>query len=132
MKMRTLLRLAGDLPPVSARRLVAKIADGRLGEHAEIEELGAAPETLSDLRKAAQAWESDVAPAVEAIVAALRAGDRAAMLGLRAILPTLLKEVNADPVLHDVMALQMGRAIAQVFAGEGSHGGTERTEGVKR
>lgn len=67
----------------------------------------------SGLQDARKAFESDMQPVVKAIVSALEDGDMEAMKGLRALLPHLLKEVNAAPALAEVLSAQLGRALVQ-------------------
>jgi hypothetical protein len=75
-------------------------------------DLPAAPESLADFTKrAAAAFESDMAPVRGAIVAALQAGDLAALKGLRALLPHLLEQVNSDSTLADLLAHQLGKEL---------------------
>lgn len=58
----------------------------------------------------AAAWERDMGPVRDAIVEALQQGDVQALRGLRAMLPTLLKDVSRKPALADYLAWQMGKA----------------------
>jgi len=72
----------------------------------------AGPSTLDDFKKqAAAAFEKDMQPVCNAVVAALHAGDLKALQGLRALLPHLLEEVNRAPALADLLAHQLGKAL---------------------
>lgn len=66
-----------------------------------------------DLAAAAAAFERDMAPVRDAMVAALRDGDLEALRGLRAMLPGLLGDVNDQPALADVLAEMVGREVAE-------------------
>ena len=71
----------------------------------------AAPGTLAEFSaRAAAAFESDMKPVVTALASALHANDLGALKGLQALLPGLLREVNAAPALADLLALQLGTA----------------------
>jgi len=77
--------------------------------HADIQP---APESLADFTaRAAAAFESDMAPVRNAIVSALKANDLDALKGLRALLPHLLEQVNANPTLSDLLAHQLGKEL---------------------
>jgi len=65
------------------------------------------------LQAAASAFERDMRPVRAAIISALEDGDVVALKGLRAILPHLLAEVNKDPELADVLALQIGKSFVE-------------------
>ena len=67
----------------------------------------------SALHAAGRAFEKGTQPVCTAIVSALQAGDMEALKGLRALLPHLLEDVNAEPVLGDVLAHQVGKAVME-------------------
>lgn len=72
--------------------------------------------TLDDAKRmAAAAFERDMQPVTGAIVEALNAGDLHALQGLRALLPKLLEEVNAQPALADLLTYQLGRAVLRAM-----------------
>jgi hypothetical protein len=77
-----------------------------------------APETEEWKRAAAAAFEHDMMPVRNAILSALRDGDVKAWEGLKAILPHLLDEVNQSPVLGDLLAHQLGKALLEGFTAE--------------
>lgn len=66
-------------------------------------------------RRAAAAWERDMGPVRGAIVGALQQGDLAALRGLRGLLGPLLSQVNAQPALADLLAVQLGQEILAAF-----------------
>lgn len=107
MTLRAMLTLLADQPP----------ARQRLALTALLARDGAEPpagEGLEDFtRRAAAAFAKDMAPVRNAIVAALQAGDVDALKGLRALLPHLLKQVNDQPALADLLAHQLGKEILQ-------------------
>lgn len=100
----------------TAKRALALMSPEQRAE-AEVllEELSAtanaAPDIADFKRRAAATWERDMRPVREAIVKALRDGDMAALRGLRALLPTLLHEVNQQPLLADLLAMQLGQDV---------------------
>ena len=74
----------------------------------------AAPESLADLKERARAaFEEDMQPVVTALASALHTNDLAALKGLQALLPGLLREVNRAPALADLLALQLGTAFLE-------------------
>ncbi len=84
-------------------------------------------ESIADFtRRAASAFEDDMQPVCNAIVAALQAGDEAALKGLRALLPHLLEQVNAQPALADLLAHQLGKSLLDGFNAEAAE--TQRGE----
>lgn len=107
----SLLRVAASLPPHRARMVVQALA-------AKSSPSAPGPQSTA-LSEAAAAFESDMRPVVMAIVSALEAGDMEALKGLRAVLPHLLAEVNADPALADVMAFQLGKSLVDGLTAKG-------------
>jgi hypothetical protein len=69
-------------------------------------------------RRSALAFESDMQPVCNALVAALQTNDIAALKGLRAMLPHLLKQVNTSPELSDLLAHQLGKTLLEGFEEE--------------
>ncbi len=69
-------------------------------------------------KRAARAFERDMQPVCKAVIEALQAGDKHALEGLRGMLPHLLEEVNANPVLADVLTRQLGRELLAGLNGE--------------
>lgn len=104
MKLSAVVAATKNLPPARARAVITA-ALGRVEEKSG----------ENDRRDAAAAFERDMEPIRDAIVHALVAGDLAAIRGLRLMLPALLREVNADPVLTDVFAHQVGKTFIEVL-----------------
>ncbi len=103
--VKELLAGAAKMPPARARAVLAAIA----GKEER--------ETISPaLADAAAAFERDMQPVRDAIAGALQAGDLDALRGLRAMLPTLLADVNASPELADVLAFHLGKAVLEAMA----------------
>lgn len=69
-------------------------------------------------RAAVRAFERDMQPVCKAVVEALQAGDRAALEGLRAMLPHLLEDVNRSPRLASALTKLLGREVLAGLAGE--------------
>jgi hypothetical protein len=69
------------------------------------------PDLAAAKQQAAAAWEQDMAPVRAAIVSALEAGDLAALRGLKGLLAPLLAEVNQQPALADLLAVQLGQEL---------------------
>ena len=92
----------------------------QLGERTANESDG----TLADFTaQAAATFERAMQPACGAIAAALQDGDLAALKGLRAMLPALLGGVIDQPVLSDLLAAQLGRAVLEGFSTEAQRSG---------
>ena len=92
-----------------------------LGEPQPETDSTGSPQALADFTaRAGAAFERTMQPVCTAIVGALQADDLDALKGLRALLPHLLREVNRDPVLGDLLAYQLGRELLAGFT-EGSH-----------
>ncbi|EDY16689.1 hypothetical protein CfE428DRAFT_5802 [Chthoniobacter flavus Ellin428] len=106
------LALRGQMQLTTARRSIALICATGDAPISDLPSPISETESLADFsRRAAAAFESDLAPVRQAIVAALLAGDVAALKGLRALLPHLLQQVNADPTLADLLAHQLGKEV---------------------
>jgi hypothetical protein len=65
--------------------------------------------------RSAAAWEADMRPLTNALVAALHMGDLDAFAGFRKDLPKLLDQVNADPALASVLTRQLFRVFASTI-----------------
>lgn len=100
MNTAALIQAAAKLPPARARQVLALAAKA---ERSTAEE--------APLQEARAAFEKDMQPVCGAIVSALREGDVDALRGLRALLPHLLAEVNAEPALAGVLAQQLGKSL---------------------
>lgn len=95
-------------------------------QRAEAEELladlrtsNAQPESLEEFKqRAADAFEADMRPVCLALAGALHANDLAALKGLQALLPGLLREVNKAPALADLLALQLGQTFLDAMKEE--------------
>ncbi len=73
-----------------------------------------APSTIGDfVTQADEVFRDDMKPIVSAVAASLQADDKSALLGLRAMLPHLLVEVNGDPVLTALLEHQIGKAVLE-------------------
>lgn len=82
----------------------------------------AAPATPG-AEEAVAAFVQDMQPVVKAVAAALHAGDRAALEGLRGMLPHLLADINAHPALADVLAREVGRSVLEGMRAHPAEGG---------
>jgi hypothetical protein len=94
-----LIKALQAMPQAHARAIMASMPD-----------LESTPsvKSVSDL---SAAFATDMQPVCDAVTQALQAGDVAALRGLKAFLPHLLAEINAEPVLADLLAHQMGKAM---------------------
>lgn len=135
MNAADLIQAAAKLPPARARQVLALAAAHARTEHCPKCGSPFAPDAqpeiamgavkcphcgahldsttgeLLGLHAASAAFEKDMRPVCAAIVGALQAGDLDALHGLRALLPHLLAEVNAEPALADALARQLGGAL---------------------
>lgn len=113
-RMDQIARAAAALPPNRGRMLLRSAIKGSTGFPArDLEETQAGKPVLLS------AFESDMQPVCKAIVSALKSGDMEAMRGLRAMLPHLLAEVNAEPALAEALSNQLGRALVAGLTGRG-------------
>lgn len=78
-------------------------------------------------RHAAAAWESDMRPVRDALVAALQTGDLAALGEFRRRCPDLLEQINEQPALGAVLHRQLLRVFAASL-GEATPPPEEETE----
>lgn len=111
-------RLALPLMTPEARA-EAETLIGWITENAEILK---AEKLKANAEAAAAAFEADMRPVREAIIAALDDGDMESLRGLRALLPHLLSEVNEQPGLADVLAHQLGAEFLAGFSGSAESG----------
>lgn len=108
----------GELCRLARKAMPLMTANAR----AEAEELIAVLEG-SPRAAAAAAFEADMVPVRDAIAEALEGGDMDSLRGLRAMLPHLLAEVNAEPALAEELTAMIGREV--VLGMMGSHEDTK-------
>lgn len=119
-EVRRLLQAACDMPARRARMVVKAILD----REAEIR-------ARNDFEAPPPAFEADMEPVHEAIVLALEAGDMEALRGLRAMLPHLLAEVNAEPELAKELTAMIGREVVRGMMDSRGGAETRRDEALR-
>jgi phage gp29-like protein len=102
--MREVLRVVGMMPPARARAVLGAILSKDRTERTDRTD-------AEGLQEARRAFERDMQPIVSAVVEALKDGDNHALKGLKALLPELLREVNEEPELADLLTQQLGMAM---------------------
>ena len=105
--------LRGRVAPTHQIALKTRTRGFAAGLHRGSGEEGTRGVEESAVKEASEAFERGLLPVREAIVEALQFGGIEAMRGLRAMLPGLLGEVNAEPALAEVLALHVGRAVIE-------------------